>query len=380
MTLIAALYTDDGPLIIGDLMASGPASNSPSSHTHMVLPAGYVPIAANQGDVPVAAVQKVVVINDECVLCWSGDMRYVPRIISEIRRECVFNGTSMATINGWHQRQDLNLINHQALIVVWREGGNQFYFWANPRAENLSAQQKLGQLFAAGSGTKHLLDVLNRTKTWKELKGIPRGSKSIAAGLILVTELFNMEAFHRVAHAERYGLGYEICTWRGNKFEKLDDFVLAHTLINIDKNYADLLAPLSVVKIEYDGGTTRLTAIPRKPNGSHDLLQMVARAPDQLQYPQPNPPSEVMLNANHYGISVNALVGDKVILEHLKHVQLQADDDDRPIHFTVADDLKGVSIGYSQDFGDKAFDWAKRAPRRYVKSMRINLESQPATG
>lgn len=371
MTLVAVLFTDDGPLIIGDLMASARVARG--AGTHLILPSGYLPLEKIKGPFsPVAAVQKVIIINEDCVLCWSGDISYVPQLISDLRRELVFEGTSQSAIDNWHTRHDREAINRQALMIIWREAGGEFRFWANPLCQKLDNIGGGGTVFAAGSGVEHLRGVLKRTSPLKEADSVPAGSKAIASGLLLATELFSMEAFHLVSQPELYGLGYEICTWRGDKFVKLDDFVLVHTLVHVAEEYADLAAPLSVVRTHYEEGVACLTGIPQRADGGHSMVSMTARAPDKLDVPAPRP--RVALNARHYGISINGVIGRRVLLETTKHISLMADEPNRPISFEIDPELQGVAIRYDRAFSQSVVDWAETAPREFMKSMRVNVD------
>ena len=84
MTLIAAVGLDTFPVVFGDLLISGPEQPGAVPNIPLVGEVTNVFPTRSEGSL-LGLDQKVVLLADNCVIAWAGNIEYARTIIAELR-------------------------------------------------------------------------------------------------------------------------------------------------------------------------------------------------------------------------------------------------------------------------------------------------------
>lgn len=253
MTAIAAFNVDSCPVVFGDLLLTGECD----SVRAVAVPAvGEVNnFFENSGWSILGLRQKVVLINEHCVLAWAGSWLGAKLAIDELRT--IAANTTLtrdgvcAFLASHHEANALG-----TSFVGWvheEEHGRVGQF--RHEAEIINAGS-LGRMSVQGTGTDAIKELVDLWKgmQWKETGEVNSGTRAVSTGLamsgiLLRSELHGGDAAPTLR--SMFGGGYEVATFSNGHFHKAGNltFLIWSAMVNSDG--VRLTLPQLIVKQAY---------------------------------------------------------------------------------------------------------------------------------
>jgi len=250
MTLIAAAGLDTYPVVFGDLLISDPGRSD--AVRDIPLAAAVTSIFPAGSDWSILGLdQKVVLLGDNCVIAWAGNVVFARTVITELRALASQAPLSMPIIQTCLAHLDPTL-KDQVSFVGWVRDGEVFHqFWY--RAD-IAESAMFGRVSAGGSAATDFVMLASQISggSWNEpgraLAGLERAISSMlsATSLLLRAELSSENNL-----LQYFGGGYEIATFIGDKFAKLGDIAFVFWMANVTDGEVALSGPWLVLKQDY---------------------------------------------------------------------------------------------------------------------------------
>src|SRR5450755_1224506 len=148
MTLIAAVYMNRNPAVLGDLIISGPELPGRTARIPAVGDATNVFPAGSEYAI-LGLKQKVVLLADNCVVAWAGTEIVARMTIRQLR--VIASQTSLTSAAIGHYLSKLDPIDQrQVTFVGWVHEGDHFeQFWFDA---SIGESALFGRIAAGGSG------------------------------------------------------------------------------------------------------------------------------------------------------------------------------------------------------------------------------------
>ena len=243
MTLIVAFEVNGWPVVVGDLLLSGPESQRTPVHiptigdTEQVFPSG-------SGWTIAGLSQKIIRITDYCVVGWSGNKIVATMLIKELK---VLSRSARIT---------LELIEESigALDESAEKLGIALAGWVHNEQGFIGFQfggysvdcASLGRAFVIGSGAETFVEVMKgHPVTMPDAnRRLNRIEATVARALSITGSLLAAESVSAETLLNYFGGGYEIATFGRSKFHKIGEitYILWHVAlsdrgITIDQPY-----------------------------------------------------------------------------------------------------------------------------------------------
>ena len=260
MTAIAAFSVDTCPVVFGDLLITGETKT-----TRAVA----VPALGDVGDFfqgsgwsILGLQQKVVLINERCMLAWSGSWIGARVAIAELR--AISNSTKLTTdgVRAFLAGHS-DVARHGTSFVGWvhEEEGNRFGQFRH-QAEVIDAGA-LGRMSVQGSGTDAIKELVD---LWRGMQGKSTGEvnaavRAVATGFSMSSMLLRAE-FHGGNAAptlrSMFGGGYEVAAFFNGSFRKAGNLTFVIWNARVTSAGVQLTLPQLILKQTYVGDTLLL--------------------------------------------------------------------------------------------------------------------------
>jgi hypothetical protein len=263
MTLVAAVALDSYPVIFGDLPVAGaerptPAQGAPRGGGVADPPAG------SEWFIPELD-QKVVLLADNCVVAWAGNIESARAVIGELRAMAAEAPLSLARIET-HLAQLGAAVKDEISLVGWVRDGELFrQFWY--RAD-IAKGAMFGQISAAGSGATDFAVLASQiSESGVDARGdMPIGLERAIASMLSATSLLLRAELSGASDVLRhFGDGYEIATFVGDRFAKLGDIAFVSWKADVADGQVLLSGPEFILKQDYAGEFLLLHALRMRP-------------------------------------------------------------------------------------------------------------------
>lgn len=251
MTLIAQFTFANQPVIVGDLLLSGPEYSDRSIHlptignSHQALPKGSrVSI--------IGITQKVNIIADRLAIGWAGQAYVARTVLRELNEELQRESFTIDSLREFFDRLQKSKDRDTVRFVGWIMDGTLAYpFWFGDVARFRT--KELGEVSAAGTGTEDAKAILTNLPDLKLLAGtMPTYSQEaivralMVAGYLLQPELNNYSSLRKY-----YGGGYEIATLVDGKLNKVSDVTYLFWFVDATGKSPQFYNPYHTFKFEY---------------------------------------------------------------------------------------------------------------------------------
>jgi hypothetical protein len=264
MTLIAAVGIDTYPVVFGDLLIAGP--ERPGA-VPSIPPVGQVTNVFPPGsDEPILGLnQKVVLLDDNCVIAWAGNIEFARTVIGALRAIASNAPLSLPIIESYLAQLD-STVRDEVSFTGWVKDGEVFHqFWYRAA---VAKSAMFGQLSAGGSAAIDFVTLAAEISggTWnapgRALTGLERAISSMlsATSLLLQAELSSQS---NLLHY--FGGGYEIATFIGGKFAKVGDIAFVFWMAHVTDGQVALSGPWFVLKQDYAGESLLLHLLLMRP-------------------------------------------------------------------------------------------------------------------
>lgn len=253
MTVIAAFNVDSCPVVFGDLLLTG---ESNSTRVVAVPAVGEVQdFFENAGWSILGLRQKVVLINEHCVLAWAGSYLGARSAIDDLRS---LAATSTLTRDSVHAflaaHQDANSLGTSFVGWVHEEEYGRFGQFRHD-AEVLDAGS-LGLMSVQGTGADTLKELVD---IWKGMQGRENGEvnsavRAIATGFSMSSMLLSTELHGGYAAPtlrSMFGGGYEVAAFLNGRFQKVGDLTFVIWNAKVSSEGVRISLPQLIIKQTY---------------------------------------------------------------------------------------------------------------------------------
>ena len=281
MTLIVAVALDTYPVVFGDLLISGPEQPGPAPTIPLVGEVTNVFPAGSDWSI-LGLNQKVVLLGDNCVIAWAGNIEFARTVIRELRAMASNAPLSLPIIETYLGQLDPT-VRDEVSFIGWVRDGELFHqFWYRAA---IAKSAMFGQVSAGGSGAIDFVTLAAEISggAWnapgRALTGLERAISSMlsATSLLLQAELSSQ---NNLLHY--FGGGYEIATFIGDKFAKVGDIAFVFWMANVTDGQVALSGPWFVIKQDYAGEFLLLHVLRMRPGEINTDPPMVEEDKDVI--------------------------------------------------------------------------------------------------
>ena len=251
-------------VVFGDLLISGP--ERPGALPTIPLAGEATNFFPAGAEGPILGLnQKVVLLGDNCVIAWAGNIEFARTVIRALRAIASNAPLSLPVIESYLAQLDPTLRDEVAFIGWVRDGELFHQFWYRAAA---AKSAMFGQVSAGGSGAIDFVTLAAEISggTWnapgRALTGLERALSSMlsATSLLLQAELSSKS---NLVHY--FGGGYEIATFIGDKFTKVGDIAFVFWMAHVTDGQVALSGPWFVLKQDYAGESVLLHLLLMRP-------------------------------------------------------------------------------------------------------------------
>jgi hypothetical protein len=255
MTAIAAFKVDGCPVVFGDLLVTGPTGTKRS----VGLPAigDAYEVFGDSGWSIQGLKQKVVIINEKCVLAWAGSYIAAKVAIEELRGLSVQTTLTADGVRAFLAAQP-DVAQHGVSFVGWvleDDSGRFTQFRHDAEVINGSA---LGRVILQGSGVSAIREFVN---LWgagerRERGEVNAAARALSTGFSMAGMLLRAELQGGVSAPtllSMFGGGYEVAAFINGAFRKVGNLTFLIWSANVSAQGVELTLPQLIVKQIYSG-------------------------------------------------------------------------------------------------------------------------------
>ena len=269
MTAVMRLKINNWPIILGDLLTSGP--EQPGSRT-MIPTTEYVDqeeliqiLPRGTGEVPVGLRQKIAIISDNLVVGWAGSYIAARQVITELYAKSKIEQFTIDSLSDYFGSIGGDIggqtVNFVGFITdpLDPDGITSFEYGCETESTT-----DFGEVGLLGTGSEDLRSLLNQfPEPPRMLAGNPNAAgKAISFALVLSGILLNTELATLQSLLSFYGGGYEIASFIDGRFQKVDHityvFWRARTF---EQEVRISQVPLHVFSYGYSGDILRIRSV-----------------------------------------------------------------------------------------------------------------------
>lgn len=250
MTLITAFNVGKSPVVVGDLLLSGPEQPQKEIATPIVGDVTRV-FPRGSGWSIVGLRQKVNLVANNCVVAWADNELAAKIVIKELRALSTDSPLSFDRIADYFKNIDPNLVGLGVNIVGWVKEDKGFRrFCFNALTTKTGA---FGELSIAGSGTDPFLKLTEEMPLELPIADREINSLEKAVSLSLMsTGLMLQSEFHtQDTLLNFFGGGYEIASFVKDRFSKIGDITFVCWAAELKDNFVYISHPLLALKQDY---------------------------------------------------------------------------------------------------------------------------------
>ena len=250
MTLIAAAGIDTYPVVFGDLLISGP--ERPGSAPDISLAGAVTSVFPPGSDWAILRLsQKVVLLGDNCVIAWAGDVVFARTVTAGLRALASRATLSLPIVETYLAGLDPTM-KDKVSFVGWVRDGDVFHqFWY--RADTAEGAL-FGRVSAGGSAATDFVMLASQISggSWNALGRALAGLELAISSMLSATSLLLQSELSRENNLLQYfGGGYEIATFIGGRFAKVGDIAFVFWMANVTDGEVALSGPWLVLKQDY---------------------------------------------------------------------------------------------------------------------------------
>ena len=264
MTLIAAVGLDTFPVVFGDLLISAPERPAPVPNIPLVGEVENVFPAASDESIR-GLNQKVVLLGDNCVIAWAGNVEFARAVITELRALASNAPLSLPIIETCLSQID-PIARDEVTFIGWLKDGEVFHqFWYRAA---IAESAMFGQVRAGGSGAMDFVTLAAEISggTWNAPgRALPGLEQAVSSMLSATSLLLQAELSSQSALPHYFGGGYEIATFIGDKFAKVGDIAFVFWMAHVTDGQVGLSGPWFVLKQDYAGESLLLHVLLMRP-------------------------------------------------------------------------------------------------------------------
>ncbi len=233
MTIVLNSNVNNYPLMLGDVLLS-PASATEalpvSIPTFKTYPEALRQLIASAP--PLGCCQKLIIVNHELVLGWSGPIVEAEEVVSDIVYRYAGSTPKIEEIKSYLATQNCRS-RKLAITGIVKHGRGAWFFQEN--SVTFPTRDTAWNFYAIGSGSYHLNEQL-RSIAWNNTvadRAVNKLEYAIALGLSWAGTLLGQELLTGATLKNRFGAGFELISLWGEEFAKLNRILYVVWLYDI---------------------------------------------------------------------------------------------------------------------------------------------------
>lgn len=253
MTVIASFSVRRHPVMLGDLLLSGPERDEQIVRIPSVGPITKI-FPKGSGYTITGLKQKLAVIHPDLAMAWAGSYIKARCVATELKQLVSKNEINLDSISAFLKEvqednalQDLSLI----LLVSNRQAGLVHTLWV--RAGGYTTDH-YGRVCIAGSGHEDMVSLLKDVERSEMATQSDRNPVNLAifyagsvAGRILTSDVTSRQSLLRY-----YGGGSEILTLNGGEFSKVDNLAYVMWVARVvNQEKIEMFDPIRIIYYSY---------------------------------------------------------------------------------------------------------------------------------
>lgn len=264
MTIVSAFNVGVSPVVVGDLLLSGPERSEQSTGIPVVGDITQV-FPVGSGWSIVGLRQKVNLVAPNCVIAWAGSQLGASIVIKELRSMASCRPLCFNDLAKYFTTLDPDVVKLGVSFVGWisdEKGFRRFNFDAL-----IGSAPCFGEFAVAGTGAQAFSEIAAMLP--KDISSPDRNVTSLekavstslmGTGLMLQSELLTQQNLLLY-----FGGGYEIATFIKNCFSKIGDITFVFWVADITEHEVQLSMPQLALKQDYLDDILLIRAIRIRP-------------------------------------------------------------------------------------------------------------------
>lgn len=233
MTAVARIAIEDQPMLVADLLLSGPplpgviAALPTTNDLSSAFPSG-------SSKVPRALCQKIAVVSDDLLVGWSGLYDIARKVIGELRTLATTERLTYGSLDQHLNNLDPSIWADIGLVGFIRDPDGRIAQFG--RGYVSLPTHLFGNIALLGTGRDHFRNFLHQTEKLPEAAERPMNAleRSVGFGLHMGGTLLRIELESPESLKKFYGGGYEIAVFEMGKFKKIEDITYAFWWVETD--------------------------------------------------------------------------------------------------------------------------------------------------
>ena len=235
MTMTATFSPESYPILMGDVLISGPEIPGKQIHIPTIGSIDSV-FPEGSGFTVIGLRQKLCILNDILAVGWSGTLVAAQTIIKQLMRASAErNFTLDDVMRFWEHEADKTCKENVSIIGLIKNGDliNSFGFnYLNLHSE------RFGNVILSGSGSHAMADSLARLGPSPEYPpNINVLEKAVATALTIATDMLGQELISPQGLLNYFGGGIELISLVKGRFTKIGDITYLFWYVNEDNEH-----------------------------------------------------------------------------------------------------------------------------------------------
>jgi hypothetical protein len=250
VTLIASFSIDHQPVLIGDLVLSGPEWSGSSTVGIPTIGDSRNIFPEGSGFVISGITQKVNILSENLMIAWAGRAFVAKTLLKDLADQIPPEGLTFHGLQEFLDRfRESKEKNDIQLIGCITEGPAALSFTLGGERFNASS---FGEVYLAGTGAADAKSILNSSELPIILDGsMTPTTDAITRALIVAGHLLQLELNTGSTLLQYYGGGYEVATLVGGRLQKIGDVTYLFWIVDATRDPMHLSNPYHAVRIEY---------------------------------------------------------------------------------------------------------------------------------
>jgi len=268
MTIIAGFSINKLPVLLGDLLLTGPEVAPRSVHLPTVGDSLKVKVP---GVTIYGVMQKVAIVNDSLMIAWTGSAYKAQSMIRELRERITLGSFTIENLREYFETFKASKEGNQVQFVgTMIENGKILNF---ATGGEVVSNDWFGEIRLAGTGTKDAKIVLQQMELPTLVDGgsSPAPLEAVGRSLFLIGCLLQMEITNASTLAERYGAGYEIASIVNGRFAKIGDITYVFWEVDATSDRVQVSHPYQVFRYAYNNRVLAIRTARISPSSGKEL-------------------------------------------------------------------------------------------------------------
>jgi hypothetical protein len=255
MTLIAYSINNTIPVLSGDLLVT--LKDSKKGYPQIDLPFHLTSLADLTPDAPdstpIGLMQKIYVVHDTLAVGFAGSLYEMKNFYEDFVNNFKYFSVSYDKVKEFVDNYPSHEISELRFVILGIEMNTKSLFRVQSNGWAITTSNYFGECRATGSGLQSYFEEIAKFSIRNESDKSQNTSGDVfAKNMYLIGNFIAKEKISLYSIAQRWGAGFEMIRFNGQKFEKFDNltYILCRTIVNSDGSYTN--NPFLVSNFKYE--------------------------------------------------------------------------------------------------------------------------------